>query len=135
MSNDLSESVSQWMIKAEEDWEAVQIMAAHSRPPFSLVCFHCQQYIEKLLKALLTKNGIEAPHTHNLRRLIQLVESYAPRLTLLTDLSDALSAHGVLSRYPDETYIADSLEMRRMIKAAQELSEIIFIALTEDSKK
>jgi len=63
MSNDLSESVSQWMIKAEEDWEAVQIMAAHSRPPFSLVCFHCQQYIEKLLKALLTKNGIEAPHT------------------------------------------------------------------------
>jgi len=32
-------------------------------------------------------------------------------------------------------HIADSLEMRRMIKAAQELSEIIFIALTKDSKK
>ena len=72
MNDDVLELVRQWIAKAESDWEAVEILSSHENCPCSVVCFHCQQYVEKLLKALLTLQGIEAPRTHNLRRLIQL---------------------------------------------------------------
>jgi HEPN domain-containing protein len=135
MSNDTAQSAEQWLAKANEDWEAVQILSAHPNPPRSLVCFHCQQYVEKLLKALLTLNGIEAPRTHNLRRLIQLTERFAPRLALLIDFADALSAHGVQSRYPDESYVVDNTEMRRMTEVSQEFADALLPVLKEIPNK
>lgn len=117
-----------------EDWDAVQILVAHPRPPYSLVCFHCQQYIEKLIKALLTQNNIEAPYTHNLRRLIQLATPALPKLALLSDLADLLSAHGVQSRYPDGAYSVDKTEMNRMIKISNEFTDILLPALPKVSE-
>ena len=66
------------------------------------VCFHCQQFVEKLLKALLTCHRVEAPKTHDLRRLIQLAEPFAPELSRFSDASDVLTAHGLETRYPDD---------------------------------
>jgi len=39
------------------------------------VGFHCQQTVEKYLKALLTFYQIESPKTHELERLLTLVGS------------------------------------------------------------
>jgi len=134
MSNKQESAAIEWMQKAMEDREAVQILAAHVKPPFSLVCFHCQQYVEKLIKALLTLNDIEAPYTHNLRRLIQLASPLLPRLTMLADLADLLSAHGVQSRYPDSTYHVDRAEMQKMIKITWEFADILLPALPKVSE-
>jgi hypothetical protein len=41
--------------------------------PFDTVCFHCQQAVEKYLKALLTLLGIPAPRTHDLEVLHKLL--------------------------------------------------------------
>lgn len=71
------EALRQWVTKAESDWQTVLILSAHEECPRDAVCFHCQQHVEKLLKGLLTLHGIEAPRTHNLRRLIQLLEAVA----------------------------------------------------------
>ncbi len=131
MNSDLAESARQWVAKAQEDLDAVQILSSHPNPPRSMVCFHCQQYVEKLLKALLTVEGIEAPRTHNLRRLNQLAEAFQPQLTLMNDLADKLSAHGVQSCYPDETYVVDKVEMHRMVKAASEFAEVLLPLLTK----
>ncbi len=131
MSSKLVEAARQWVAKAQEDWDAVQILSAHQRPPRSMVCFHCQQYVKKLMKALLTLNGVEAPRTHNLRRLIQLSDVLLPQLTLMTEIADALSAHGVHSRYPDDSYVVDNVEMRWIIKAANQFAEVLMPVLKE----
>ena len=84
--------------KAESDWETILIVSGHEESPRDTVCFHCQQHVEKLLKAFLTLHGIEAPRTHNLRRLIQLMESVSGDLSHLKDAADALTIHGVARR-------------------------------------
>jgi HEPN domain-containing protein len=100
MNEQTREAVLQWRANAQSDWDAVEILIASKKCPTDTVCFHCQQFIEKLLKALLTKHDIEAPKTHDLRRLIQLAQPFAPELSLLADVSDELTIHGVETRYP-----------------------------------
>ncbi|MFB0524145.1 MAG: HEPN domain-containing protein [Phycisphaerae bacterium] len=102
MNEQTREAVRQWRAKAHSDWDAVEILTASKRCPTDTVCFHCQQFVEKLLKALLTQHGIEAPKTHDLRRLIQLAQPFAPELSLLADVSDELTIHGVETRYPGD---------------------------------
>ena len=110
------EAVRQWRIKAQSDWDAVEILTASKRCPTDTVCFHCQQFVEKLLKALLTLHDIEAPKTHDLRRLIQLALPFAPELSLLADLSDELTIHGVETRYPGELRQIKKSEMKRVVE-------------------
>ncbi|NOZ20498.1 MAG: HEPN domain-containing protein [Planctomycetes bacterium] len=79
----------------------------------------------ELLKALLTLHAIEAPRTHSLRRLIQLAEPLAEELCALADASDALTAHGVSSRYPDDAREIDADEMKDMIALAKKFGAIL----------
>jgi HEPN domain-containing protein len=123
------EAVRQWQAKAQSDWDAVEILTASKRCPTDTVCFHCQQFVEKLLKALLTRHGIEAPKTHDLRRLIQLALPFAPELSLLADMSDELTVHGVETRYPGEMRQIKKSEMKRVVELARRFRDILLVKL------
>ncbi|MBN1506878.1 MAG: HEPN domain-containing protein [Sedimentisphaerales bacterium] len=49
MSDQTREAVAQWLAKARNDWTTVEILLASGYAPAETVCFHCQQYVEKLL--------------------------------------------------------------------------------------
>ena len=72
MNGELQDSVRQWVAKAEIDWAtvAVAVLRRDAASPKEAISFHCQQYVEKLLKAVLTLHAVEAPRTHDLGRLI-----------------------------------------------------------------
>lgn len=118
-----------WGAKAESDWSAVEILLTSNRCPTDAVCFHCQQYVEKHPKALLTKHAVEAPRTHDLRRLIQLAEPLAPQLSPFADRADELTIHGVQSRYPDDWVEITASEMQEMVALSRELGGIINASL------
>lgn len=125
MNEETADTAHQWLAKAESDWKTVSLLSAHADCPRDTVCFHCQQYVEKLLKAFLTLKGIEAPRTHNLRRLIQLIEPDLPELGALIDESDRLTEHGVSSRYPDDWRAIGNEEMMRMIGLAEKFGAVL----------
>ena len=125
MSDETGEAVRQWRAKAQSDWTTVEVLLDSERCPADSVCFHCQQFVEKLVKALLTRHGIEAPRTHDLRRLIQLAEPFAPELSPLADASDALTAHGVETRYPDDWREVEPTEMNEVVELARQLGKIL----------
>lgn len=127
MNEQNSEAVLQWRAKAQSDWDAVEILTASKRCPTDTVCFHCQQFVEKLLKALLTLHGVEAPKTHDLRRLIQLAQPFAPDLSLLADMSDELTVHGVETRYPGELRKIKKSEMKRVVELTQRFRDILLL--------
>jgi len=129
MNEKTHEAVRQWLAKAQSDWDAVEILTASKRCPTETVCFHCQQFVEKLLKAILTQNGIEAPKTHDLRRLIQLAQPFAPELSLLVDVSDELTVHGVETRYPGEWRKIKKSEMKRVVDLTKRFSDILLLKL------
>jgi len=131
MKDETREVVRQWLAKAQSDWTAVEILLGSEQCPRDTVCFHCQQFVEKLLKALLTGHGIEAPKTHDIRRLIQLADPLAPELSRLADASDALTVHGVETRYPGDWYEIERTEMDEVVQLAKQLGELLYLKLDE----
>ena len=131
MKDETDEVVGQWRAKARSDWTTVEILLGSDRRPADTVCFHCQQFAEKLLKALLTRHNVEAPKTHDLRRLIQLAEPFAPELSRLSDASDALTVHGVETRYPGDWREIEPPEMNEVVELAKELGAILYSKLDE----
>jgi HEPN domain-containing protein len=129
MNDDTGELVRQWKEKAQSDWTAVEILLIHEQCPAEAVCFHCQQFVEKLLKALLSRHGIEAPKTHDLRRLIQLAESFVPDVSQFSDASDKLTVHGVETRYPGDSYPVSSEEMDEVVQISRAIGEVLLSQL------
>ena len=98
---ELLEVLQEWMTKAEGDFRLAQY-AVKMKPedcPFDAICFHCQQAIEKYLKALQIYLGIDPPKTHKIDELLELLpERYRPRLTEREQ--EILTDYAVISRYP-----------------------------------
>jgi HEPN domain-containing protein len=62
---------AEWVDKAEGDWNAArQLNRVRKDPNYDGVCFHCQQCVEKYLKAKLEEAGIRFPRTHDLTSLL-----------------------------------------------------------------
>ena len=65
--------VRRWVEKAEHDLRnAEYVLGLAEDCPTDTVCFHCQQCVEKYLKALLIHHGIDFPRTHDLVVLLNL---------------------------------------------------------------
>ena len=67
-----------------------------------IVGFHCQQTVEKYLKALLTFYQIEFPKTHVIRRLLILLGPVEPGIAEELDDANWLSPYGAEIRYPGD---------------------------------
>ena len=82
----VSETVKEWIVKAEGDFTvASREMRARKSPNYDAVCFHCQQCIEKLMKALLIHCGVTPPKTHMLLTLDELLGPACPGWTWPAD--------------------------------------------------
>jgi HEPN domain-containing protein len=129
MNKETREAVRQWRAKAQSDWATVKILTTSESCPTDVACFHCQQFVEKLLKAILTLHNIEAPKTHDLRRLIQLAEPFVSELSQLSDASDKLTVHGVETRYPGDWLQVTTSEMNEVVELARQFGDILLSKL------
>ncbi|MDO9635067.1 MAG: HEPN domain-containing protein, partial [Paludibacter sp.] len=62
--------ITQWLLKANEDLLVVEKLTEFEIVANASVCFHCQQAVEKFLKAFLITNGMEIKKTHNIEYLL-----------------------------------------------------------------
>ena len=69
----MKRKTAQWVRKAEADLLLVKLAGAKKVELRDLICFHCQQAIEKYLKAVLQELGWAVPYTHDLTGLIDLL--------------------------------------------------------------
>jgi len=94
--------VQRWLDRAEADWRLCHRLAADMESYPEAVAFHCQQAAEKCLKACLTWEQVEFPKTHDIKRLLELIESFDPDLAKDLDDASALTPYAVEYRYPGE---------------------------------
>lgn len=91
--------LAEQLLGVARDDEAAARALREAESPDSMVGFHCQQAVEKALKAVLAARGIEFPFTHNIGLLIQLCEDAGhPMPESLADL-DRLTPFAVQMRY------------------------------------
>lgn len=95
------EIVRQWLHKADNDLKNIANNLATADIPTDTVCFHAQQAIEKLMKAVLVANGREVYKTHDLVKLLGDVVDLLPALAGFEEQFEEISEYGVGTRYPD----------------------------------
>jgi len=104
----------EWVKKAESDFEAALALMRRKKVLADPICFHCQQCVEKYLKARLEEAGKHVPRTHDcaalLNELLSLEPIWAPWRKMLARLSD----FAVRLRYPDGS--ATKAEARQAVK-------------------
>jgi HEPN domain-containing protein len=69
----MNDKVKFWLMKAFEDWKVLEVEMAlpEDEVSTSAVCFHSQQFVEKLLKAYLTMKNSPFGRTHVLEVLLE----------------------------------------------------------------
>jgi HEPN domain-containing protein len=105
----MNETVREWVAKAEADYAtATRENAVADAPNNDVICFLCQQCIEKLMKAILVDRAMVFPRTHDLVALHRLLESAVPDWSWDETELQTLSLGAVDYRYPGES--ADSAD-------------------------
>lgn len=121
----INDRVRKWIIKAMEDFKVSQHELSLPDEEISTgpVCFHCQQVVEKLLKAYLVFKNIEFEWTHDLEHLLDLCSKCDPEFKNL-DVG-TLTSYAVEVRYPDEFYIPTVDEARECFDIASKVKDFV----------
>ena len=108
--------------KARQDEALVNEVLPAEHISDEIIGFHCQQAVEKLLKAVLVACGVHFHRTHNLRQLMDLLgDAGRPVPEDLNDL-DTLTPFAVVHRY-ETPRIAASLNRREALELVRRLRE------------
>lgn len=120
------ESARKWILKALEDLKIAGQGLSFPEEEMATgpICFHCQQAVEKLLKAYLIFNGVDFGKTHDLEYLLYLASE---KDYTFKDLNIGnLTEYAVKIRYPDEFYIPTVDEAKEAYYIAIYVKEFIF---------
>jgi len=99
----MNATAEEWVEKAEADWATARREARVTRGAnYDAVCFHAQQCVEKLMKALLICRRSVPPKTHDLVHLDQVLTTAFPRWSWAVDELRLVSRAAVAYRYPGE---------------------------------
>ncbi len=113
-------TAKEWMDKAEADFStAARELNAVESPNFDAVCFHAQQCVEKLMKALLIHLSVVPPRTHDLTELNRLLAPACPQWSWPVQELRFLTRAAVDFRYPGES--ADREEATESLDIASRL--------------
>lgn len=121
------EYVLRWCIKAESDLKAVSQLLKAENPPTDIICFHCQQAVEKYLKAFLTHHNIQVKRTHDIEFLLDLCAEQDKEFLNLLEKEKAaqLTEFAVEVRYPEEFYIPTLDEAKEYFSIALKIKEFV----------
>lgn len=112
--------IHEWIVLADQDEASARFLLDMRPKPLEVICFHCQQSVEKSLKALMAKQGMEIPRTHDLLELLDMVVNFAPDAASLESMLLNLNDFSVVVRYPSHV----SLEEQDAIKALEAVNKI-----------
>jgi HEPN domain-containing protein len=118
---------AEWVEKAEGDWNAaLQLNRVRKNPNYDGVCFHCQQSIEKYLKARLEEAGISFSKTHDLIKLLSLAVGAEPTWVALQPVMVVLNPYAIAYRYPGfsatKSDAKETLQSCRLVRRAIRVS-------------
>ena len=122
---DKQAELQQWKEIADDDFNLADFSAKNMWPiPYAIICFHCQQAVEKYLKWFLVLHDREPPKIHDLEELEKLCETIQPQFSSIYEKCCVLSGYAVQSRYPNEMRI-EKQDMDKALEYAKEIREFI----------
>ena len=78
---DKKELIAEWLKKAQHDIGTAELLLAQKQEYTDTICYHCQQAVEKYLKAYLVNLNIPFKKVHDLDYLLNLITEKETILT------------------------------------------------------
>jgi len=110
--------VAAWLSRADLDLRAAKVDLGVSPPLLADAAFHCQQAVEKALKALLTRHDHLFRKTHDIGELALACLEHEPSLEALLRQSAPLTEYAWRFRYPGEVFEPDRREVEDALEVA-----------------
>lgn len=117
-----------WVRFAEEDFDvACALMRRRTKTAANAIGFHCQQCVEKYLKARLEEAGRPVPKVHSLTALLKLLLPIEPLWASFNPALLLLNNYAVKFRYPG--HIATRSDARAALKACRSIHAAVRLSL------
>ena len=129
-----SELINSWMGKADKDLLTAQHELSFPDAVTEAICFHCQQAVEKYLKAYLVFLGISFQKTHEIGELITKCEPKDKEISIFKEEADKLTDYAIQIRYPDEWSEPTLTEAKEAFEIANKIKEFILKRINPPDK-
>ena len=123
MTPALKTYIESWLNKAGHDLLSAQRLLEIEPMIPDNACFHCQQAIEKCLKAFLIYNGRDIERTHNIIFLLSECANFDPIFASVDPMD--INAYAVQGRYPDSNLIPTIVEAKGYYKLALQVRDLV----------
>lgn len=122
----INEEIEEWINKANSDLKIVEheLQLPEEEIVKDAVCFHCQQSVEKYLKAFLISNKKEIIRTHDISYLLHQCSSIDKDFSNI-EIKE-ISTFGVDIRYPADLYMPSIEEVKFYYALAKQIKDLIF---------
>ncbi|MFP4364709.1 MAG: HEPN domain-containing protein [Spirochaetia bacterium] len=104
----LNDLVHEWLQKAKLDLDSAKFLSDMRPLPKDIIGFHCQQAVEKCLKAFLVLHDIEPPRSHDLLYLKTKCQAMEGLPEIDDTILSRLNPYAVEHRYPGEIDLVES---------------------------
>lgn len=116
-----NEVIKEWLDFADMDFMTARHLYENMYPkPLEIICYHCQQAVEKLLKGVLISKGVIVKKTHDLGLLAEMLQDFLEVDEKYLEMCDNLTPYGVKIRYPQELSIED-YHVKQALEETEEL--------------
>lgn len=126
---DNRQTSKEWFDRAQHDWNTANFILDMRPVPVEIVCYHCQQAVEKSLKGYLVAQGIETvPRTHDLPQLCQLCMEKDSQFSSALEACSYLTIFATQTRYPSQIDLSD-VEMNRALSYTKDTLAAVELAM------
>lgn len=124
-----TKTILEWFYFADSDFDSALILNDANRKHNEIICFHCQQAVEKYLKAFLCYNGVIPPKIHVLESLCAICSEFDSSFNNIAKDCAYLSPFAVQARYPLEIEVTGinttkSIEITKRVKDFPPIAEL-----------
>jgi len=127
--NEKVDKIKQWIVKGDHDLGTAKITFLHIPEYLDTVTFHCQQAVEKYLKAYLIFQSTTFRFSHDLVYLLDLIAQSDTEFENYYDLVSELQGYAVEIRYPSETIYLSKDKVEKAIQIAKSIRELVTLKM------
>ena len=131
----LNEEVIEWLKFANVDLDSAKHLLKMKPQPNEIICYHCQQAVEKFLKSYIIYCNEEIEKIHNLLVLNSTCKKYDQTFETIEEKCSKLNGYGTMVRYPFHTIDLEKIDVNEAVKYAGEIKEFIETKLGEPNEE
>ena len=123
--NEKIEAIKEWIEKADHDLGTAKVIYLQIPEYFDIIAYHCQQAVEKYLKALVINIEIYPPRTHNLMQLLDILTNNYEISNSLYAKAAILNNFSTEIRYPNKTIYLSPEDLKTGIEISEEFRKFV----------